>query len=318
MLSWFPERLRGSHGFAFQITGYHQDQELLTVDLDIHMNNGHIPWSITCHRVETSLTLISHYFDKVWNRFSFANIKNNYLPLIVYYPVQRSVPTIPLEIDHPIDFTDYLAAFTGSLDANINFQSFFVWYRQREDLEQEKIREQLDRGTLPKKLSIDPQLESVRQAIKNFTTFTDLRVRRSPLHMEIKKRGETLWVDHLSNGEKCLLSMAGDLARRLSILSRGTPNPLQGRGVVLIDEIDLHLHPAWQRNVIPKLVETFPNCQFIISTHSPQVISDINPENVFLLHQEEGNITLAHPEVTVNVASAKITVILSIIARREA
>lgn len=50
-------------------------------------------------------------------------------------------------------------------------------------------------------------------------------------------------------------------------------NPLEGRGLVLIDEIELHLHPKWQQGVIPNLRSTFPNIQFIITTHSPVVLS---------------------------------------------
>ena len=67
-------------------------------------------------------------------------------------------------------------------------------------------------------------------------------------------------------------------------------NPLEGNAVVLIDEIDLHLHPQWQRAVIPRLETTFPHCQFIVSTHSPQVISEVGPQNriYFLRMTEDG------------------------------
>jgi predicted ATP-binding protein involved in virulence len=94
--------------------------------------------------------------------------------------------------------------------------------------------------------------------------------------MTVNKQGEELIVNQLSDGEKCLLALAGDLARRLAIANPNPDrNPLQGSGVVLIDEIELHLHPKWQRAIIPNLKKTFPNCQFIITTHSPQVISDL-------------------------------------------
>jgi predicted ATP-binding protein involved in virulence len=51
----------------------------------------------------------------------------------------------------------------------------------------------------------------------------------------------------------------------------------------LIDEVDLHLHPQWQREVIPALGKTFPNCQFITTTHSPQVLSNVEKENILIL-----------------------------------
>ena len=52
---------------------------------------------------------------------------------------------------------------------------------------------------------------------------------------------------------------------------------------MLIDELDLHLHPKWQRSVVENLTRTFPNCQFIVTTHSPQIISAVEPEQVQLL-----------------------------------
>jgi len=67
--------------------------------------------------------------------------------------------------------------------------------------------------------------------------------------------------------------------------------------VVLIDEIELHLHPRWQRDIIPALKKTFPNCQFIVTTHSPQVISHVHPEGVFILERnEEEGLFVMSPE----------------------
>ena len=62
-------------------------------------------------------------------------------------------------------------------------------------------------------------------------------------------------------------------------------NPLEGQAIVLIDEVELHLHPQWKRKVIPALENTFPNCQFVVSTHSPQVISEVQRQerNVYFL-----------------------------------
>lgn len=116
----------------------------------------------------------------------------------------------------------------------------------------------------------DPHLEAVREALRQFLPeFDNLTVRRNPLRMEVEKNGERLTVNQLSDGEKCLIALIGDLARRLAIANPVLRNPLDGEGVVLIDEIDLHLHPKWQRLVVPKLRTVFPNCQFVISTHSP-------------------------------------------------
>src|SRR5262249_346939 len=78
-------------------------------------------------------------------------------------------------------------------------------------------------------------------------------------------------------------TLAADLARRLAIAYPDHPDALQGEAVVLIDEIELHLHPSWQRRVLGALRSTFPNCQLIVTTHSPQVLSEVPNEAVVLV-----------------------------------
>jgi predicted ATP-binding protein involved in virulence len=137
---------------------------------------------------------------------------------------------------------------------------------------------------------VDSQLEAVRNALKIFLPrFTDLSVRRNPLRMTVRKGDKELRVDQLSDGEKCLMALVGDLARRLAIANPGRENPLEGEGVVLIDEIDLHIHPGWQRTILANLIKAFPGCQFVVSTHSPQVLGETEGRQVRLLAQDEEN-----------------------------
>jgi predicted ATP-binding protein involved in virulence len=82
----------------------------------------------------------------------------------------------------------------------------------------------------------------------------------------------------------------------LAIANPSLDDPLQGEGIVLIDEIELHLHPQWQHKIIPRLTETFPNCQFIVTTHSPQVLSHVQPENIYILQSTPNGIIASHPE----------------------
>jgi predicted ATP-binding protein involved in virulence len=135
----------------------------------------------------------------------------------------------------------------------------------------------------------DRQLTAVRTAISRFMPNMDnLRVRRKPrLYMAIDKNGETLNVAQLSQGEKSLMALVGDIARRLAMLNPALENPLAGNGIVLIDEVDLHLHPSWQRSLCDRLIDTFPNCQFVLTTHSPLVISDCQNILVYTLNNGE-------------------------------
>jgi predicted ATP-binding protein involved in virulence len=83
---------------------------------------------------------------------------------------------------------------------------------------------------------------------------------------------------------------------------------LQTPGIVLIDEIELHLHPSWQQRILLDLQRTFPNVQFICTTHSPQVLSTVKQESIRLI-TDEGNI-LTGEEVGVNTYGAQSYLIM--------
>jgi predicted ATP-binding protein involved in virulence len=101
----------------------------------------------------------------------------------------------------------------------------------------------------------------------------------------------TLSLEQLSEGQRNLLLLVSDISFSLlnvqeirnSFFSDNPDTVLQREGIVLIDEIELHLHPQWQREVLPALQKTFPNIQFIVTTHSPQVLSNLKKEEVFIL-----------------------------------
>jgi len=192
------------------------------------------------------------------------------LPIFIYYPTNRAVIDIPLRIRKRHDFQQISAYDRALTGGQISFREFFEWFRQREDLENE-----LRAHKEPEYK--DKQLQAVRSAYESFLiNFCNLRVRRNPpLRMTVEKQGITLSINQLSDGEKCLLAMVGDLAKRLAIANPELENPLNGEGIVLIDEIELHLHPKWQHSIIKRLTETFKNCQFIITTHSPLVATNI-------------------------------------------
>ena len=277
LLSWLTKRIQtpNSNGRSFNEEDIKNGCKETHNEITISINDWKVVWSLTKVRKGRSKDTSSNLGDlkKVVDRIHSQLDANSYaaLPLAVYYPTNRAVLDIPLKIRTKHSFeqiTAYDEVLTGG---QIDFRRFFEWFREREDLENELRLNDSDQYR-------DPQLEAVRYAIANLLDgFSNLRVRRAPLlRMTADKQGEELIVNQLSDGEKCLLALAGDLARRLAIANPNPDcNPLEGSGVVLIDEIELHLHPKWQRAIIPNLKKTFPNCQFIITTHSPQVISDL-------------------------------------------
>lgn len=202
------------------------------------------------------------------------------VPLYITYPVNRAVLDIPLRIREKVPY-DQVAAFDNSpFESSRNFRKFFAWFRDREDVENETRAD--------KRSYRDPQLQAVRSAIETLMPgFENVRVRRQPLRMLVSKHGQDFRVDDLSDGEKGLLALTGDLAKRLALANPGLTNPLRGEGVVLIDELELHLHPSWQRSVVHCLQNTFPNVQFVVTTHSPQILSELQPDQIFLLREGE-------------------------------
>jgi len=258
---------------------------------------------------------------------------NASLPLIAYYPVERSVLDIPLKIMGKHSFTQ-IEGYESSLNQGVDFRRFFEWFREREDIENEeesrryesfvenefsdidalmsdyeKRLKNLDLrdsdtakkelGDIQKSISFirknleneykDKQLNAVRTAISTFMPdLSNIRVQRKPrLHMAVDKGGKSLNVMQLSQGEKSMMALVGDIARRLAMMNPALDNPLHGDGIILIDEVDMHLHPSWQRNLVQRFTDTFPNCQIILSTHSPLVISDQKDILVYLLSNGE-------------------------------
>ena len=126
---------------------------------------------------------------------------------------------------------------------------------------------------------------------KNASISFDLDTHRLMLEFETAEGdAQKFAMDEMSDGYKNTLSMIGDIAYRMAVL-----NPMLGEqvlertpGIVLIDEIDLHLHPQWQQTILSDLQAIFPNIQFIVSSHAPAVINSISREKIRIL--DNGNI----------------------------
>ena len=182
---------------------------------------------------------------------------------------------------------------------SIDFKMFSYWFIEKENIENE--------GKFFKKnfnFELD-SLKVIRLAMELFLseieveTFKNLRGKRRDYpsdfnaitnlprnvgDLTIDKNGKKINLSRLSSGEKSILLLVADITRRL-VQVRDNPNKniLETRGFVLIDEIETHLHPNWQRKILPALTKTFPNIQFIVTTHSPQVVSSLDKESVFIL-----------------------------------
>lgn len=125
---------------------------------------------------------------------------------------------------------------------------------------------------------------------KNASIIFDLDTHRLVLNFESADGSlQKFAMDEMSDGYKNTLSMIGDIAYRMAVL-----NPMLGEkvleetpGVILIDEIDLHLHPQWQQTIISDLISIFPKIQFIVSSHAPAVINSVSREQIRILDNGE-------------------------------
>jgi len=191
----------------------------------------------------------------------------------------------------------------GRAVSNITrFAWAFTWISDREDLENSRLRKFIDSG---KEFGRDPfekdkTLQAVKNAIADITGFPGLFNDREKQGFTLRKRlgdgEEALLFSQLSSGEQHLVAFVATIAAFLADNFPEAENPLHGEAVFMVDAIELHLHPSWQREIIPRLLAAFPNCQFIITTHSPQVLGNVKPESVFILKETDGEITYQKPD----------------------
>lgn len=134
---------------------------------------------------------------------------------------------------------------------------------------------------------VSPVLEAIKNAARNALEYCtdisfDFEEGRVIVNFEDDK---SIPFEHLSDGQRTLLGLFCDIARRAAILNphfEGEANE-KTQGVILIDELDLHLHPRWQMNIIENLRKTFPNIQFICTTHSPILLRSIEKDKIIIL-----------------------------------
>jgi predicted ATP-binding protein involved in virulence len=219
------------------------------------------------------------------------------LPLVAAYGTERAVVEIPLRERYFLKEFHRLGALDQSLRATTRFKTVFEWFRVMED---EERRERERRGDFKYRL---PELEWVRRAVDNAELHCrNPRVETKPVRMVVDfDHGdgalEPLDVLSLSDGYRTHFSLVVDLARRMVQLnpSSDLKDPERGtntEAVVLIDEIDLHLDPTWQARVVRGLVAAFPRTQFVLTTHSEQVIASVEASSVRKLVWENGAIAL--------------------------
>ena len=178
----------------------------------------------------------------------------------------------------------------------------FEWISDREDLENSRLRKFIDSGKVFGKdpFEKDKALQLIKNVIADITGFAGLFNDREKHSFTLRKHFEReekfLLFSQLSSGEQHLVSLVAMMAVVLAVNFPEAENPLSGEAVFMVDAIELHLHPSWQREIIPKFLKAFPNCQFILTTHSPQVLGNVRPGSVFILTEVDDEVVCEKPD----------------------
>ncbi len=201
---------------------------------------------------------------------------------------QKRTGTAPQDLaDEPDDEPDFgsrLAGYRFSIDPRCSPRDLLRW------LQREK-RIAVDEGKESTQFVVVK--EAIRRCLEH-CQFVDFNLRLGTLLVELEGHGRLPFAN-LSDGQRNMLAMVGDLAFKAAQLNPhlGTEVLEKTPGIVLIDELDLHLHPRWQRHVVADLRRTFPEVQFIATTHSPLLISEVQPESLIVLTRDDAGRTVA-------------------------
>ncbi len=290
-----------SQSLSFNDTDITIGQDVLTAELDFLAHGQPFEANLQREYGEDSFELRPNRRD-ILGDFK----KTPEQPLAVYFSVHRSLANVKKPRKSEVA-EGQAAAFVSSLSPHeLRLRTIGYWWLKQEAIARESG------SKLPKR-----HLEVLREAVTLFLdNCSDFHVEREELPKKLDKDGKVIEVPqpepelfinkgatklnvrHLSEGERGVLALVLDLARRLSLANPYLENPLaEGEAVVLIDELDLHLHPRWQRTVVEKLTRTFQNCQFIVTSHSPFIIQSLHEGN--LINLSSNNRAVAYADQSI-------------------
>ena len=190
------------------------------------------------------------------------------LPIVAFYGTERTFSDMPDRVlsQRGLQFEpSRRAALEEALSARTDFKGFLAWFSFKEHEELRRLKYQLDSNYQLEDLDYHlKDLSAVRQAISSMLPeVSEPRTESNPSRFVVSHKSEQgqvekLSLDQLSGGYRIVLALAADLARRMAQGNPHLDDPLKSEAVVLIDEVELHLHPAWQQRILGDLQRTFP------------------------------------------------------------
>jgi predicted ATP-binding protein involved in virulence len=201
------------------------------------------------------------------------------LPFIGYYKTSRHWSNENFKDDNLYPNSSRLESYNDALAISTTFKTLTAWFRRMAFIQFQR------QGNVPEIIDVSNAMVKVIENAKNIN-LDNAEVYFSAAHNELIVNigdGQELPIRMLSDGYRNTLGMIGDIAYRMAELNPHltTKSP----GIVLIDELDLHLHPKWQRHIVNDLKTIFPNCQFIVTTHSPFIIQSLESGELLKLDE---------------------------------
>lgn len=205
------------------------------------------------------------------------------LPIISYYGTGRLWDQHREKKRDTFEKNNRSNGYIDSLDGAANDKLMMKWF-------QKMTIQQLQRSQeIPEFTAVRMAMEQVFASI---TGFSDVKVQFNLdtgdidiIYFDKNNEHVRIPVSLLSDGYKCTISLIADIAYRMAILNPQLLDKVlaETEGIVLIDEIDLHLHPTWQKRILKDLMNIFPKVQFIVSTHAPEVINSVKSDSIVIL-----------------------------------
>lgn len=223
-------------------------------------------------------SIADHYQERMRN-----GDKELILPIISYYGTGRLWAQHREKKDDTFEKNNRSNGYIDSLDGAANDKLMMKWFQKM------TIQQYQRNQDIPEFVAVRMAMEQVFAAITGFldvkTQFNLDTNEIDILYYNNQNEHIRIPVSQLSDGYKCTISLIADIAYRMAILNPQLLDKVlvETGGIVLIDEIDLHLHPRWQKRILKDLVDIFPKVQFIVTTHAPEVINSVKRDSIVIL-----------------------------------
>nr|DAG44259.1 MAG TPA: putative ATP-binding protein [Caudoviricetes sp.] len=213
------------------------------------------------------------------------------LPMVAYYGTGRLWDYHREKQSDVFETNNRINGYVDCVDGTANIKLMMNWFTKM--TVQKYQNRELGLGDIPELTAVYTAMETCYRRI---TGMQDVKVRYNigtrELEVIYRNSDDTLMripINQLSDGYKSTISLVADIAYRMAVLNPQLLDHVceKTEGIVLIDEVDLHLHPTWQHRILDDLTAIFPKVQFIVSTHAPAVISTVRSENIILLDQND-------------------------------